>query len=347
MKRLFIIIAIITGSSSLLLAQQPTRTPMMTRGTERQQQQEETKSQLSVRAQNMNEQMNQEVGNARWMRVIYRELDLTKEENAPLYYPTRPINNQMNLFSTIFNLITEGSIPAYKYYDGYESFGEDDKIDFKEMLNSFDIYYEEIPGRRGEDSSFVILESDIPSELVTSYYVKEAWYFDQNNSLFDVKTLAICPRMNIITDYSGEETSPMFWIEYDDLRPYINKSYIMTSNLNNAKTFTIDDYFRRRMFEGDIIKTENLMNLNLIQMTAQNPDSLEVERKKIEDQLTAFEQSLWFQPDTTAVVTDKKAKKASTRSARTTTAKAEKTPKAPKAETPKAERATPTRTIRR
>ena len=48
---------------------------------------------------------------------------------------------------------------------------------------------------------------------------------------------------------------PMFWLPYENIRPYISNSYIMTSNMNKAMTFTMDDYFRRRMFEGDIIKT--------------------------------------------------------------------------------------------
>lgn len=47
---------------------------------------------LTVRAQDMNERMTQNIGNARWMRVIYRQIDLTKEQNAPLYYPTQPMN---------------------------------------------------------------------------------------------------------------------------------------------------------------------------------------------------------------------------------------------------------------
>ncbi len=46
----------------------------------------------------MNERMTQEVGNARWMRVMYRQIDLMKEKNAPLYYPVTPMNGQMNLF---------------------------------------------------------------------------------------------------------------------------------------------------------------------------------------------------------------------------------------------------------
>ena len=107
-----------------------------------------------------------------------------KEQNAPLYYPTRPMNGQMNLFSVIFQLLGENKIKAYEYLDGYEEFDEAHLINFKDLLDRFYILYEEIPGRAGEEPTFVINESDIPAADVRSYYVKEAWYFDQNNWRF-------------------------------------------------------------------------------------------------------------------------------------------------------------------
>ena len=100
--------------------QQQARTPQATRGSRNQQEAANTGlPDLTIRAQDMNERMTQQIGNARWMRVIYREIDLTKEENAPLYYPTRPINGNMNLFTTIFQLMSEGKLTAYEYHDGY------------------------------------------------------------------------------------------------------------------------------------------------------------------------------------------------------------------------------------
>ena len=39
-----------------------------------------------------------------WRRDIYREIDLTKDENAGLYYPVQPEGKQMNLFTYIFKL---------------------------------------------------------------------------------------------------------------------------------------------------------------------------------------------------------------------------------------------------
>ncbi len=258
------------------------------------------------------------------------------------------MNGQMNLFSVIFQLLGENKIKAYEYLDGYEEFDEAHLINFKDLLDRFYILYEEIPGRAGEEPTFVINESDIPAADVRSYYVKEAWYFDQNNSAFDVKILAICPILTSTGDM-GETTMPMFWLPYENIRPYISNSYIMTSNMNNAMTFTMDDYFRRRMFEGDIIKTQNLMNLPL-QAYCPTPDSLKNEQARIEGQLTSFEKSLWYQPDTTQVAVDSKAaKKAAKRSARKDkgSTKEAAPEKAAKVKAPKAEKSAPVRSVRR
>lgn len=359
MKRFYYILAIASAlffTATSIQAQEETgnteqrarRSPQATRGERASDKKDTGIPELTVRAQDMNERMTQEVGNARWMRVMLRQIDLMKEQNAPLYYPVTPMNGQMNLFSIIFSLISEGKIDAYQYEDGYEDFSDNNKINLKEMLDRFGIYYEEVAGRGTEGTTFVINESDIPSEDVRSYYIKEAWYFDQNNSVFDVKTLAICPIM-ISSGDVGEITMPMFWIPYESIRPYINTAYIMTSNINNAMTFTLDDYFRRRMFEGDIIKTQNLMNLPL-QAYCPTPDSLKNEQKRIENQLVTFEKALWFQPDTAQVEdpkASKKAKKATATTRGRATATKETKEKTVKTKAPKAQKSSPVRSVRR
>lgn len=329
--------------------QQRRRGPESSRGARTEEKKESGMPELTVRAQDMNERMTQQIGNARWMRVIYRQIDLTKEQNAPLYYPTQPMNGQMNLFSIIFQLVCEGRLSVYEYLDGYEDFSDDRKLDLKVMLDRCRIFYEETPAQGNEPAGFVVNESDIPAADVKSYYVKEAWYFDQNNSVFDVKTLAICPILTIVDDM-GQNTMPMFWIPYENLRPYINTAYIMTSNINNAMTFTLDDYFRRRMFEGDIFKTQNLMNLPL-QAYCPTPDSMKREQERIENQLVTFEKSLYLQPDTTLAATDAKGKKLksatiASRGEKTKAVKEEKQ-KEVKVKAPKAQKSSPVRSVRR
>src|SRR5574344_232734 len=43
-----------------------------------------------------------------WRRDIYRELDLTNDANAGLYYPVEPQGTKMNLFTYIFKLALAG-----------------------------------------------------------------------------------------------------------------------------------------------------------------------------------------------------------------------------------------------
>jgi gliding motility associated protien GldN len=347
MKRLYYIV---TLTSALVLCgslyaqntnERPERRSPRARIGERETVKKETGlPELTVRAQDMNERMTQEIGNARWMRVIYREIDMTKEQNAPLYYPVRPLNQTMNLFSSIFQLLNEGKLTAYEYLDGYEVFDDEHIIDFKrDVLDRAYIYYEETPTTGGVVPALVINESDVPSADVRAYYVKEAWYFDQNNSVFDVKTLALCPILMVTGDL-GEQRLPLFWLPYENIRPYINNTLIMTSDINNAKTFTIDDYFRRRMFDGEIIKTENLLNKTLREYYPES-DSLKLAQQAIEKQLDTFQQSLYWQLDTNRIADPKEAKKVAKRQ---TTPSVPKTTSAPPA---KAEKAAPVRSVRR
>ena len=168
------------------------RSPQASRG-ERNDKKDTGLPELTVRAQDMNERLTQEIGNARWMRIIYRQVDLMKEQNAPLYYPTRPMNGQMNLFSVIFQLLGENKIKAYEYLDGYEEFDEAHLINFKDLLDRFYILYEEIPGRAGEEPTFVINESDIPASQSGSspavhnrlYRIRlPAYYLRYNRQIF-------------------------------------------------------------------------------------------------------------------------------------------------------------------
>ena len=50
-----------------------------------------------------------------WRRDIYRELSLTDNANAGLYYPVEPMGNQMNLFTNIFRLMMTGKVAVFQY----------------------------------------------------------------------------------------------------------------------------------------------------------------------------------------------------------------------------------------
>lgn len=59
---------------------------------------------------------------AQWMKIVYRQIDLDKVKNAPLYYPEEVIDGQENLFRIILRLLADGELNAYEYLDGREVF---------------------------------------------------------------------------------------------------------------------------------------------------------------------------------------------------------------------------------
>lgn len=223
-----------------------------------------------------------------WRRDIYRELDLNTEANSGLYYPVEPIGTQMNLFTYIFKLMMTGQIKAYEYrLDGNEVFSDSSRVKPLAFLDNYHIYYERVDGRVHLDNS------DIPSREVTSYYIKESAYYDQSNSTFHTKVIAICPIMSREDDFGdGAAKYPLFWVKYDDLAPFVSKQMIMTSNRNNAATMSVDDYFTKNMYRGKIYKTTNMLGQTLAQY-CNTEEALTAEQKRIEKELVDFEKNIW------------------------------------------------------
>ncbi|MDR0834298.1 MAG: gliding motility protein GldN [Candidatus Symbiothrix sp.] len=302
---------------------------------------------LSERAQIKNQEESSMPLHIVWERIVYRNVDLTKDNNAALYYPVQPVDDRQNLFTLLFKLLQDDKIPAYTYVDGQEVFSDKQRINFEEILKKYQIAYTK------NGTRFVVDEGDIPGSEATQYMIKEGYYFDQATGSFKTEVLALCP-MLVRPDYyyGGAPTrEPLFWVRYDDIRPYISRELIMTSNYNNVLTYTMDDYFRKNMYTGDIVKTMNLMGKTLAQeVGSTNPDSLRLAQDSIERQLKFFDEKLWVYNDSTAIKAENTKLNKSTKSSAKTvkTVKTEKSEKSEKTATPKATNSsTPTKSVRR
>lgn len=281
-----------------------------------------------------------------WRRDIYRELDLTKDENAPLYYPVEPQDGRVNLFTLLFRLLNVGKIPAYNYdINGIENFNKDNRMHFKDMLDRYDIPYEV------QGNSINVEQSDVPSSEVLSYYIKESSYYDQNTATYHSRVVALCPVIHrnddlFALDASNASKSPLFWVKIEDIEPYLSQNMIMISNINNAANMSMADFFDTNRYKGTIYMTNNMQGKALVQATTS--DSIFIddkkfgiakEQKRIEKEMSDFEKHIWTTPvdsvtmakrDSIAAAetTAKKVKKISMRTstARTTgSSKAEKT----------------------
>ena len=231
-----------------------------------------------------------------WRRDVYRQLDLTLDKNAPLYYPVEPSAGQINLFTYLFDLLLTGKITAYQYkLDGNESFTSRDKVDVKELLERYHIYYEEQNGRPRVNAS------DIPSAEVSRYYIKESSYFDQRTSTFRTKVTALCPVLMRGDDFGGEATPyPLFWLKYDDISTYLARHTMMASNYNNVTNMTAVDYFSMNLYDGKIYKTNNMQG-KVLANYCKTDSAMANEQKRIEKQLSDFEKHVWGHDDSVAV----------------------------------------------
>ncbi len=263
---------------------------------------------LSVRAKGLYESNSSAEKDIPWMRVVYRQLDLTKEANLPLYYPEDPTEELQNLFRILLRLLADNKVTAYEYLDGREVFTDKYKVNVREMLDRFSIIYTEQKGSTEKNPLFSIDESDVPCYEVLSYYLIEKWAFNRGTSRFDVMIEAICPVLHRSGDFGGEPLRyPMFWLKYDDIRPYLAQQYIITGDANQVMQHNYDDYFKMNMYDGDIYKTRNLRNQSLMQQYPTD-SLLRHAQDSIENTLQSFEKGLWvLTPEEKAALEEAKA----------------------------------------
>ena len=236
-----------------------------------------------------------DVGDAdkEWMRVIYRQLDLDRAANAPLYYPVDIIDGEENLFRIIMRLLMADQIKAYEYLDGREIFTDKYRLAVRDLLDKCYIAYSEAKGSTEKSPRFVADEADIPAAEVLRYYVIEQWEFDRRNNRLHNNILAICPVLMRVGEYSSEpEPMPLFWIRYSDLRPHLAQQTIFLNDDNNLPTCTYDDFFNLTMYEGDIYKTRNLKNKSMAQLYP-DPEDRKRAQDSIQARLDKFEERLW------------------------------------------------------
>lgn len=308
MKRILLMLAMACVATAMTA--QPKARRNQQQATQQQQQNKQQGQQMTQRARLQYPVAVDMPEDVVWRRDIYREVDLNEGSNAALYYPVQPNGKQMNLFTYIFKLAQNGYIPIYEYSptESEERFTDAAKRSFKDMLDDQGVFYEEKNGK------IVVDNSDIPSEEVRRYFLKESAYYDQANATFHRKVLALCPvRMSAFptkqteqnnkadadddfsfgsSDYGDEPPRPMFWVKFSDLAPFLNRQNVMTSDINNAATMNMEDFFTLNRYQGNIYKTNNMLGQNLADY-CKNDSALAKEQKRIEKELENFRNNIF------------------------------------------------------
>lgn len=228
-----------------------------------------------------------------WQRDVFRMLDLTKDENAPLYFPPQPDGQRQNLFSLLFDQVALGQLKVYDYLDGKEVFTEEYQVKFNELLDRFWIPYEKQPDPKSpQDTLYKVETVDVPSNEVTLYYIKEIYYLDQRTSTIKREIIAFCPVL-VREDETGEvRRYPLFWVPFQEARQLLSTNSISTSNYNAASRMSIYDYFMRHQYKGDIYKVYNLQNQNIMNYCT-TPEEIAAEQERLEKELQMMTNALW------------------------------------------------------
>lgn len=228
-----------------------------------------------------------------WQQVVYRIIDLREKINFPLYFPEVAEDHRQSLFTTIFRLYEQGKIKGYDYEAERELFDETTEIKFEDIVKKYGtmVTYD-IDTISGDTLGSVINEVDIPNKEVVKYYLKEVCYFDKSNSTFNVRIMAICPKIYQMNDEGVLEGSPMFWIPFDSLRPYLARQEAYLTDRNNGARETMDDLFIKRKFNSYIFKTSNMRNRNLIEYNT-TIEQAKKEQDLIKTAIINYEQDLW------------------------------------------------------
>ena len=292
-------------------------------------------TQVTERMQNFYSTENSSITDAdrQWMRVIYRDIDLDKDKNAPLYFPEEPIEGQENLFRIIMRLLADNTISAYEYLDGREIFTDQYKVKVKDVLDRFYIPYTQAKGSTEKNPKFTIDPSDVPTNEVLSYFIVERWEYDTRNNRLMPVVEALCPVLHRSGDFGDALKYPMFWIKFTDLRPFLAAQTIFVDDDNNLPTCTYDDFFTLTMYDGDIYKTRNLKNKSMAQLYS-NPDDLKKAQDSIQASLDEFEKKLWV-PSREEVIAQREAREKAAAGDSTATVDQKATEKTSKTRAPK------------
>ena len=206
-----------------------------------------------------------------WSKTVWRLIDLREKTNLHFYYPTREMQGRMNLVNHLLKGIKDGTITAY------DASQEDNEfkmpLTYAQVEESFGATSKVMQRRNFETGEMedVTIQQDTHPEEVKQLMIKEIWYFDKQTSTLQVRILGLCP---IRLYYRDEDTAQenvlrkkLFWIYYPEVRPLLARNEALNST-NSARSFSYDDLFLTRRFDGYIVKEENIYNNRNIEQYA-------------------------------------------------------------------------------
>ncbi|MCR4857201.1 MAG: gliding motility protein GldN [Bacteroidales bacterium] len=246
--------------------------------------------------------------------TIWRTIDLREKVNHPLYFPTEVRGTWRSLAQTIFDAVdmdnpdkSEGVLPIYS----------DDMCTMptprEELKGNLAISYPvpDFDPETGEEIGTKDMVIQFEAKEITSYNIKEIWYFDKQESRLKYQILTLEPILEYerpnTSSFSGYDEEPqedeedvqnpltkkrVGYIYYSELRPFLARQEVFNVK-NNAQRLSFDDLLTwKRYFSSLIYKEANTYDREIQDYIANARDQ-RIESEKITEKLRTMESDLW------------------------------------------------------
>lgn len=224
---------------------------------------------------------------------VWREIDLREKINKPFTYEAESDNGSQVFVNMLLKAVNSGQVRAFtdERFTTPMSASEFSQL----TVGSADTVARTDINDPNKVVEYVVTRASFDAKSIVKIRVKEEWVFDREASRMFVRILGICPlKTQFFPNGKERGVTPMFWIYYPDLRPFLAKYEVYNSkNMGNAR-MTWEELFESRMFGSYIIKStfDNAAN-KAIKGYIKDPILALLEGENIKEKIFNYEQDLW------------------------------------------------------
>lgn len=245
-----------------------------------------------------------------YYQVIWRRIDLRDKLNHRLYFPTETFGTWRSLAQTIFDAIdfeNEDNANSLRVYGDEFCQVPMTRDELRGALTETR-QQANVDQETGDIIDYTEISEQLQAKSVTSYNIKEIWFFDKQTSKYYVRILELEPVLEVERetassgDGEDEENAEAVgavknkrrvgYICYDELRPFLVKQEVFNVK-NNAQRVSFDDALTlKREFVSYIYEEYNVYNRQISDYIANARDQM-IESERITNNLRTFESDLW------------------------------------------------------